>query len=116
VVLTAFSTAPLRVASLLGLLMTLFGAAILAYVVLTYFLEGSVPGFPFLASLGAIFGGAQLFALGILGEYLAQIFERSMHRPTYTIAATTDQSADNPQPKVLQSGAAWRDQPLLQGT
>ncbi len=116
VVLTAFSSAPLRAASLLGLVMTLFGAAILAYVLLTYFLEGSLPGFPFLASLAAIFGGTQLFALGILGEYLAQVFERSMHRPSYTIAATTDKSAADPQPTVPRSEAAWRDQPLLQGT
>jgi undecaprenyl-phosphate 4-deoxy-4-formamido-L-arabinose transferase len=115
IVLTAFSTAPLRVASLLGLLMTLFGAAILAYVLSTYFLEGSLPGFPFLASLAAIFGGAQLFALGILGEYLAQIFERSMHRPSYTVGATTDRIAFEPQPAVPPGTAPFGDQRLLQG-
>jgi undecaprenyl-phosphate 4-deoxy-4-formamido-L-arabinose transferase len=89
-VVTAFSTAPLRVASLLGLLLTLFGAGILAYVLLTYFTEGSLPGFPFLASLTAIFGGAQLFSLGVLGEYVAQVFQRSMHRPTYAVRTITE--------------------------
>ena len=68
----------------------LFGAGILAYVLLTYFTEGSLPGFPFLASLTAIFGGAQLFSLGVLGEYVAQVFQRSMHRPTYAVRTITE--------------------------
>jgi undecaprenyl-phosphate 4-deoxy-4-formamido-L-arabinose transferase len=45
----------------------------------------SVPGFPFLASIIAIFAGAQLFALGIIGEYLARMHFRSMDRPPYLI-------------------------------
>ena len=53
------------------LLFMLFGVGILIHVLPRYFLTGSgVPGFPFLASIIAIFSGAQLFALGIIGEYL----------------------------------------------
>ena len=44
-----------------------------------------MPGFPFLASVITVFSGAQLFAIGIIGEYLARIFNRSMERPTYVI-------------------------------
>jgi undecaprenyl-phosphate 4-deoxy-4-formamido-L-arabinose transferase len=51
---------------------------------------GSVPGFPFLASIIAIFSGAQLFALGIIGEYLARMHFRLMERPTYTIQEMTN--------------------------
>ena len=47
-----------------------------------------MPGFPFLASVIAIFSGAQLFALGIIGEYLARMHFRTMDRPTYAGAAT----------------------------
>jgi undecaprenyl-phosphate 4-deoxy-4-formamido-L-arabinose transferase len=55
---------------------------ILIYVVGRYIIDGgSVPGFPFLASVIAIFSGAQLFALGIIGEYLARMHFRSMGRP-----------------------------------
>ena len=46
---------------------------------------GSIPGFPFLASTIAIFSGAQLFALGIIGEYLARMHFRMMERPTYAV-------------------------------
>jgi hypothetical protein len=48
--------------------------------------QGSpVPGFPFLASIIAIFAGAQLFALGIIGEYLARMHFRLMDKPPYAI-------------------------------
>jgi glycosyltransferase involved in cell wall biosynthesis len=85
--ITSFSTLPLRLASLTGFCFTLLGFAVLVYVVVVYLLShGSVPGFSFLASIIAIFSGAQLFALGIIGEYLARIHSRMMERPTYAIA------------------------------
>jgi glycosyltransferase involved in cell wall biosynthesis len=83
---TGFSTWPLRLASLIGFGFTLFGLLVLVYVIGRYLLEGgSVPGFPFLASVIAIFSGAQLFALGIIGEYLTRMHFRMMERPTYVV-------------------------------
>lgn len=87
--LTGFSTAPLQLASLIGFVCTLFGIGIFAYVIGRYSIEGSIPGFPFLASIIAIFSGAQLFALGVIGEYLARMHFRSMKRPAYAVRATT---------------------------
>lgn len=84
-ILTGYSTRPLRFASWIGFAMTIFGLLIFAYVLYIYFLVGSLPGFPFLASIIALFSGAQLFALGIFGEYLARMFDRSMDRPTYVV-------------------------------
>ncbi|MBV8545793.1 MAG: glycosyltransferase [Acidobacteria bacterium] len=90
-ILTGFSTAPLRLASSVGFVFTLFGLTVLAYVVGRYLITGaSVPGFPFLASAIAIFSGAQLFALGIIGEYLARIFNRTVEQPAYVIKETTE--------------------------
>jgi undecaprenyl-phosphate 4-deoxy-4-formamido-L-arabinose transferase len=84
--ITGFSTLPLRIASLLGFGFTLFGLGVLAYVLGRYLIEGgSVPGFPFLASIVAIFSGTQLFVLGIIGEYLARMHFRIMERPQYVI-------------------------------
>jgi undecaprenyl-phosphate 4-deoxy-4-formamido-L-arabinose transferase len=84
--LTGFSVLPLRVASLLGLLLTLFGVGALAYVLGRYALQGSpVPGFPFLASIVIVFSGTQLFVLGVMGEYLARMHFRLLGRPAYTI-------------------------------
>jgi glycosyltransferase involved in cell wall biosynthesis len=84
-ILTSYSTRPLRFASWIGFVMTLFGLGIFVYVLVIYFTVGSLPGFPFLASIIALFSGAQLFALGIFGEYLARMFDRSMDRPAYVI-------------------------------
>jgi glycosyltransferase involved in cell wall biosynthesis len=86
--MTGFSTAPLQLASLIGFTCTLFGLGVFIYVFVRYCLEGSVPGFPFLASIIAIFSGAQLFALGVIGEYLARMHFRSMKRPAYVIRTT----------------------------
>jgi len=84
-ILIGFSTGPLRLASWIGFVMTIFGVGIFIYVLIIFFTVGSLPGFPFLASIIALFSGAQLFALGIFGEYLARIFDRSMDRPAYII-------------------------------
>jgi undecaprenyl-phosphate 4-deoxy-4-formamido-L-arabinose transferase len=84
-ILVGYSTKPLRLASWIGFIMTLFGIGIFVYVMVVYFIAGSLPGFPFLASIIALFSGAQLFTLGIFGEYLARMFERTMDRPPYII-------------------------------
>ena len=84
-ILTGYSTLPLRLASWIGFVMTVFGLGVFVYVMVVYFTAGSLPGFPFLASIIALFSGAQLFALGIFGEYLARIFDRIMDRPPYVI-------------------------------
>lgn len=83
--LTGFSTLPLQIASLLGIVFGGIGFLLLIYVLGRYFMFGSsVPGFPFIASIIAIFSGVQLFTLGIFGEYLARMHFRSMERPPYT--------------------------------
>ena len=88
--MTGFSSLPLQFASLVGFVFTLFGFAMLCFVLGRYFIEGgSVPGFPFLASAIAIFSGAQLFALGIIGEYLARMHFRMMDRPSYAVLSST---------------------------
>lgn len=84
--MTGFSTLPLQIASIMGFLFALFGFLILGYVLVRFLLDGSsVPGFPFLASIIAIFSGVQLFALGIIGEYLARMHFRTMDRPPYLV-------------------------------
>jgi len=83
---TGFSTLPLQLASWIGFLFTVFGACVLAYVLINYLIVGgAVPGFAFLASAIALFSGAQLFALGIMGEYLARMHFRLMDRPAYVV-------------------------------
>jgi undecaprenyl-phosphate 4-deoxy-4-formamido-L-arabinose transferase len=86
--MTGFSTLPLQVASVVGFTTMLFGIVLLAIVLGRYVLHGvSVPGFTFLASVISIFSGTQLFALGMMGEYLARMHFRMMDRPAYAVGA-----------------------------
>jgi len=88
--MTGFSTLPLQMATLVGFAFTFLGILGLVWVVGGYFIRGvTVPGFTFLASIIIIFSGAQLFALGIIGEYLARVHFRIMDKPAYVILATT---------------------------
>jgi glycosyltransferase involved in cell wall biosynthesis len=91
---TGYTTAPLRFASLIGFGFVLFGIVTLGYVLFIYITQGSLPGFPFLASTIVIFGGAQLFTLGIIGEYLARMFNRSLDRPVYVVKIEVDGARD----------------------
>lgn len=83
---TSYSVRPLRFATFIGFLFTLFGIAVLGYVLFSYWLHGGLlPGFAFITSTIAIMGGAQLCSLGIVGEYLARIYVRSMGKPAYFV-------------------------------
>ena len=80
--MTNYTTIPLRFASILGFVFTIIGIFVLLYVLTIYFTLGSIPGFTFLASVLAIFSGVQLFALGIIGEYLATALRAEFRAPT----------------------------------
>jgi undecaprenyl-phosphate 4-deoxy-4-formamido-L-arabinose transferase len=84
--LTGFSVWPLRLASVIGFLFTIVGVGVLIYVLGTVVVTGRpVPGFAFLASITAIFSGATLFAIGVIGEYLARIFLTVTTQPPYLV-------------------------------
>jgi undecaprenyl-phosphate 4-deoxy-4-formamido-L-arabinose transferase len=102
--MTGFTVLPLQIASYVGFTFTLFGIGVLVFVLARYFLQGTtVAGFPFLASVIAIFSGAQLFALGVIGEYLSRMHFRLMDRPPYAIreATTEDLASEQHDPKAL---------------
>jgi polyisoprenyl-phosphate glycosyltransferase len=88
--LTAFSVAPLRVATMLGLIIALaafvYGAQIV-YETLLY--GGKVPGYPSLFVGVMVLGGVQLMMLGVLGEYIGKILAEIKARPVYFVAEHT---------------------------
>ena len=85
--LTSFSVAPLRLASLLGLLMAVTAMVFGAYILLeTLVLGKSVPGYPSLVVGLMVLGGVQLIMIGIVGEYIGKILSELKGRPTYFVA------------------------------
>jgi glycosyltransferase involved in cell wall biosynthesis len=93
--LTSFSVAPLRFASLLGVLLAsaafLFGLSILWETMI----DGkSVPGYPSLVVGLMTIGGVQLIMIGIVGEYIGKILSEMKARPIYFVAEHSEKRAD----------------------
>ena len=88
---TGYSTRPLRLVSVFGVLTAFLGFALLLYVLVRFVVSGSdVAGFTFLAATVTLFSGVQLLSLGVLGEYLSRVHFRSMGKPVYVIRESTD--------------------------
>lgn len=83
---TGYSITPLKLVTMLGLATALLGFGLLVIVLVLFFTgRTEVAGFTTIASMVALFAGAQMAAIGILGEYLGRLHFRSMNRPTYVI-------------------------------
>ena len=84
--ITDFSTAPLQIATWLGLA-SAGGAFLYAgyFLVKNIFIPDAVQGFPTLIIVILFLGGLQLFCIGILGEYIARIYTEVKQRPVYLI-------------------------------
>jgi glycosyltransferase involved in cell wall biosynthesis len=93
--LTSFSVAPLRVASLLGVLLA-FGALLFGIEVLieTFLFGKDVPGYPSLLVGMMVIGGVQLFMIGVLGEYIGKMLSEAKQRPVYFVADHVTKAAE----------------------
>ena len=84
--LTSFTTAPLRIASFIGIAAALLAIIYMAAIIIKTIVEGEdVPGYPSLICVILFTSGVQLFFLGIIGEYLGQVFNETKRRPLYFI-------------------------------
>ena len=84
--ITSFTTAPLRLATVLGLVVSLVAFSFMCYVLVTTLIWGDpVQGYPTLMTVVLFLGGVQLLSLGIIGEYLGRIFHETKNRPVYLV-------------------------------
>ncbi len=105
--ITSFTTAPLKLASYVGLLVALSAFAYSLWVFVKAFMYGDpVPGYPSLMMVVLFLGGTQLMALGILGEYLARVFVEVKQRPLYLLSEAWGQRADLRKPEGQHSRSA----------
>ena len=80
--ITSFSVAPLRLASILGIIISSIAFIYLVFVIAKTLLFGDpVAGYPSMISIILFMGGIQLIVLGIIGEYVGRIFYESKRRP-----------------------------------
>lgn len=80
----SFTTVPLRIATVLGAISSVFSVVYLMVIIIQkLFFSIDVPGYPTIVGLILLIGGIQLLVLGIIGEYLARVYVEGKHRPIY---------------------------------
>ncbi|SIR45169.1 Glycosyltransferase involved in cell wall bisynthesis [Aromatoleum tolulyticum] len=85
--ITSFSTAPLKAATYIGALTAAFAFMYGAYIIVSTLRFGNaVAGYPSLMTVILFLGGIQLAALGVIGEYLARLFDEAKGRPLYLVS------------------------------
>jgi polyisoprenyl-phosphate glycosyltransferase len=85
--ITAFSTAPLRLASMLGVLLSITALIFGGWIIFeTLYYGKDVAGYPSIIVGIMVIGGVQLLMIGIMGEYIAKILSELKRRPVYFIA------------------------------
>ena len=93
----AFSTAPLRLLTLAGLLIACVAMAYGLWAVIEYFVWGiSVPGYATIVVSIMFFSGIQLLSLGVLAEYVGRIYDEVKRRPSYVLKERLGQGLSNP--------------------
>ncbi len=94
--ITSFTTAPLRLATLLGVAIAFFAFSLLLYYGIKTLIWGDpAQGFTTLIVVILFLGGVQLLSIGILGEYIGRIFNETKHRPTYLIGEINGKKVNN---------------------
>lgn len=84
--ITSFTTAPLRISSVLGIVVSLAAFIYILYLVIrTAFFGTDLAGYPSMMAVILFLGGVQLLSLGVIGEYIGRIFNESKNRPLYFI-------------------------------
>lgn len=89
--IVSFTTSPLRIATLLGVTVSAMAFIYMIYIIIKAAIWGDpVAGFPTLLSIILFLGGMQLLCLGIIGEYIARIFNETKNRPVYIVREYND--------------------------
>jgi len=119
--ITSFSTAPLRLATYLGVLTALLAFAYASWIVAKALLWGDpVAGWPSMMSVILLLGGVQLIALGLIGEYLGRLYTESKQRPLYLVdtwqpAAGVSSDRTAGQAHILQGDGHAHRTPVARG-
>ena len=90
---TSFSKLPIRAAAVLGMVMSTLSALYALFAISAYFVQDFVPpGWTSLLAVVAFIGGLQLLFLGLIAEYVGQIFDEVKGRPRYLVARVLEQT------------------------
>jgi len=89
--IASFSTAPIKLLTRVGFVMIIFCAGVLAWTLYTRFFTNSAPqGWTSVLAVVLLLGGVQLLGMGIVGQYIARIFEETKQRPLYLVSEVVE--------------------------
>jgi len=86
--LTSFSVVPLRMCSMVGLLVSLLALLMLSWSIVVNIFGGAIPGWTSTVAPLYLLGGVQLLFLGVVGEYIGKIYTEVKNRPRYIVQET----------------------------
>ena len=95
VAITAFSSLPLQAVTILGGLFLLCAILFSTYALVMYFVGLAFPGFTTVIILELLIGGVLMVSLGIIGTYIAQIYQEVKYRPRYVVTETLTSNMDD---------------------
>ena len=98
---TSFSMVPLRIASLLGVMISALSILYIFVVMVKQALGMNLPGYTSLMAAILFLGGVQLIVLGIMGEYIGRIYEQGKNRPIYLIDEVRDERSIHRSVKLM---------------
>jgi polyisoprenyl-phosphate glycosyltransferase len=87
--ITGFSTVPLRLASYLGILLSILSIPLIGYTLVSWLLGETVAGWASLMTVVVFLGGVQMLVLGLIGEYLGRTYMQTKGRPLFLIQEIT---------------------------
>jgi dolichol-phosphate mannosyltransferase len=93
--ITSFSSRPLRLAAYTGILVSIAGLLYAVYALVRHFSGATIPGWTSMLITVLLLGGVQLISLGVIGEYIARIFNEAKSRPLYFIKEKTEDTTGN---------------------
>ena len=104
-----FSLAPLRIAMFTGLIVAVLGFAYLCFATVSGLIgSGAISSWRVVAGLIAVFGGAQLFTMGLIGEYIGRLYHAHLARPSYVVAERTGLNRKRETPNSAEEGELER--------
>jgi polyisoprenyl-phosphate glycosyltransferase len=113
IAITAFSSLPLQAVTVLGGLFLLGAVLFSGYALLLYFTGLAFPGFTTVIILELLIGGVLMISLGIIGTYIAQIYQEVKYRPRYVVAEALISSRDEKLSSILENNQSKTAETLV---
>jgi dolichol-phosphate mannosyltransferase len=94
--LTGFSSAPLKLASLAGLALSVGSLLLLLYIAYAWISGHSIAGWTSLMLVVVVLGAVQMFVLALMGEYIGRLYNEAKRRPLYIVQEVAGDAAQHP--------------------